>query len=195
MVTGGLGFIGSNFIKYIHDRYQDQIINVDAQTYAARNPLIESDKIIHERVNITDQAAIKELLHKYKPEHLVHLAAESHVCRSIAGPKDFVYSNTVGTWVLLEEWKNYAGRSKRMVYVSTDEVFGQLQTKNPSWTEESPLKPRSPYATSKAAGDMFARSYYETYGLDICITNCSNNFGPNQHKEKLIPRTIERLLA
>lgn len=196
MVTGGLGFIGSNFIQYIHKLYPfHDIINLDAETYAARTPLVNSKNIINERVNITDQAAVKEAFNKYKPEHLIHFAAESHVCRSISGPKDFIYTNSVGTWVILEEWKNYTGRNKRMIYVSTDEVFGELKNSEQPWTEQSPIKPRSPYAASKAAGDLYSRAYFETYGLNVCITNCSNNFGPNQHKEKLIPRTIERLLA
>lgn len=196
MVTGGFGFIGSNYIKLMHDLYPlHKIINVDSETYAARRPLVQSDRIINERASVTDQEAIRSLLNKHQPICLVHFAAESHVCRSITGPKDFIMSNSLGTWVMLEEWTKYAKKDQKMVYVSTDEVFGQLSDIEAPWTEESPLKPRSPYSASKAAGDLFARAYYETYGTNVCITNCSNNFGPNQHKEKLIPRTMERLLA
>lgn len=206
MVTGGMGFIGSNFVQYWLRKYpEDMIVVLDAFTYAAREMLHLEDsehlRLIIEKCDIRDQAAVQRALRQYCPEHVFHFAAESHVCRSITGPKDFVYTNALGTWNLLEEcrylWTTNGGSlaGKRFIHISTDEVFGQLGENDKPFHEGTQIKPRSPYAASKAASDLFALSYHETYGLDVIVTNCSNNFGPNQHEEKLIPKTILSLLA
>lgn len=205
LITGGCGFIGSNLLRYWLRNYQDDlIINVDALTYAARPAWVEEllneqpelqQNLINERINIQDQNALSRVMRKYEPDHVIHLAAESHVCRSIAGPHDFIHTNIVGTFNLLEEFKSSRkGKDGRFLYVSTDEVFGQLTEHEPKFFEGTPIKPRSPYAASKASGDLLVQAYYETYGLNTVITNCSNNYGPNQHEEKLIPRTISRFM-
>lgn len=194
LVTGGSGFIGSNFIKYwLKNHPTDIIINYDSQTYAARPKLVDDDNVVHIKGCVTDLKLLSHVLGEYKPDVLVHMAAESHVCRSIDGPLEFFKSNATGTYMVLEAWRKY-DRSKRIVYVSTDEVFGELGYEESPWNEWAKLDPRSPYAASKAAGDMMAMAYFHTYGMNICITNCSNNFGPNQHHEKLVPRTIQLLL-
>lgn len=204
MITGGFGFIGSNLVRYWLDKYPDDfIINVDAKTYAARpefllNYIEEHEmqsRIVHEQINIRDQNAVARLIRLYEPDHVLHLAAESHVCRSIAGPSEFIHTNIVGTFNLLEEFKgSNKGKTGRFVYVSTDEVFGELEPNEPAFNESLPLLPRSPYAASKAAGDLLAMAYHDTYGLNVSVTNCSNNFGPNQHEEKLLARTIMKFL-
>lgn len=200
MVTGGSGFIGSNLLKHLVKKYpKDQIVNVDAFTYAARPSLLSSEEKAHVhtiKVNLQDQLAVKRLLEKEQPDHIFHLAAESHVCRSISGPKDFVMTNIVGTWNLIEEarsvWSNDV-KNHRFVHVSTDEVFGQLGRKDRPFSESTPIAPRSPYAASKASSDHLVAAYHETYGINTIITNCSNNYGVNQHEEKLIPKTICRI--
>lgn len=205
LITGGFGFIGSNLLRYwLQNHQNDLIINVDSITYAARpqwvqellseNPHLRNN-LIHERINIQDQNAVARIMRTYEPDHIIHLAAESHVCRSIAGPHEFIHTNIVGTFNLLEEFKSSSkGKEGRFHYVSTDEVFGQLQLGEDPFNEKTPIKPRSPYAASKASGDLLVQAYHETYGLNTVITNCSNNYGPNQHEEKLIPRTISRFM-
>lgn len=201
LITGGLGFIGSNLIRYWMQKYpSDYIINLDSHTYAARPDFLQEflashpalqNRYTHERMDISHQLAVSKFMKRFQPDHVIHLAAESHVCRSIAGPRAFIHSNVVGTFNLLEEFKELWGRQggHRFHYVSTDEVFGELGPKG-KFSETTPLAPRSPYAASKACGDFLVNCYHETYGLDTVITNCSNNYGLNQHEEKLIPHTI-----
>lgn len=195
LVTGSSGFIGSNFIKHwLGQHPTDNIIAFDSETYAARRPLIQDDQIFRIRGCVTDQALLQRVLEEYRPDMMFHMAAESHVCNSIKGPVEFFKSNAMGTFTVLEAWRQY-DPTKRLVYVSTDEVFGELEMDDLPWIEESPVMPRSPYAASKAAGDMMAQAYFHTYGMNVCITNSSNNFGPNQHEEKLIPKTIYKLMT
>lgn len=201
MITGGFGFIGTNLVKYWREKYPaDEIVVLDAITYAADPKPVRSEKDDHIRecmVDIRDQAMVARALQQYVPDVLFHLAAESHVCRSIAGPKDFVTTNIVGTWNLLEEWRQLWASDPQhpFIHISTDEVFGQLQDEDQPWTENSAVTPRSPYAASKAASDLLALSYFETYAMPVIVTNCSNNFGRFQHEEKLIPASIKRMLA
>lgn len=193
IVTGGRGFIGSHLLLSLSRNFpRARFISLDAETYAARMPLYvkKPDNIIEEKVDIRDQLSLSRVYKKYEPDTTIHLAAESHVCRSITGPKDFATTNFMGTFNVLEEHR--AVRARRLLYVSTDEVFGEA--KESSFNENSPLAPRSPYAATKAAGDMLVKSYFHTYGMNVVIVNMSNNFGPNQHEEKLVPRTITHLL-
>lgn len=210
LVTGGHGFIGSHVVAHLLQNYSDRIINLDCNTYAARPAFLErllaqnpawAKRYVHVNADIRDQAAVSRVMREYLPHAVIHLAAESHVCRSIAGPKVFVDTNVVGTWNLLEEFRLSRGAyigspCFRFLFVSTDEVFGELPLDRPEWkfSESSPLAPRSPYAASKAAAEQMVLAYHHTYGLNTVITNCSNNFGPNQHEEKLIPRTLMALL-
>jgi dTDP-glucose 4,6-dehydratase len=194
LVTGGSGFIGSNFIKKIlENQPNDHIINMDVHTYAARPPLwfTPPSNLTEVREDIRDQDAVERVMKEYAPEIVYHFAAESHVCRSIRGPKAFVTTNVVGTFTLLQEFHKHCPRG-RFVHISTDEVFGQ--TLDGFFTEKSPMNPRSPYAASKAAAEMLVRSWIETYGTDAVIVNMCNIFGPNQHEEKLIPMTINRMI-
>lgn len=216
LVTGGSGFIGSNFIRFWFGQHpKDTIINLDAMTYAARPAHLE--QFLHEvkpigvgeyrfeRVDITNRWAVSKAMQRHKPDHVFHFAAESHVCRSILGPEAFVHTNVVGTFNLLEEFRELhklSPEGHRFVHISTDEVFGELPLDKfdmlgeeiPLFSETTPIAPRSPYAASKASSDLLAKCYAETYGLHTIIMNCSNNFGPNQHSEKLIPRTIQLIL-
>lgn len=201
-VTGGLGFIGSNFVRYWIKKYpDDKIVVMDAGTYAARPGYLKdvNDLFVMEWIDIRDQAALGKVFAKHRPDHIFHFAAESHVCRSISGPRDFVTTNIVGTFNLLEEFRalhkpDPACWPNRFIHVSTDEVFGQLGYGEPRFNEGSDIKPRSPYAASKAASDLLALSYHSTYGMSVTVTNCSNNYGPNQHEEKLIPSVIRSLM-
>lgn len=202
LITGGNGFIGSNLIKYwLFHHPEEQVVNLDCNTYAARpeylTPIVTrksiQERYHHELVDIRDHLAVARVMNKWKPHGVIHLAAESHVCRSIAGPKDFVMTNIVGTFHLLEEFRQL-DNGGRFLHVSTDEVFGELGPEDPPFYESTPLRPRSPYAASKAGSDMLVKSWVDTYLLNACLTNCSNNFGPNQHEEKLIPRTIQKIL-
>jgi dTDP-glucose 4,6-dehydratase len=199
MITGGLGFIGTNLVKYWRQYHpSDRIIVLDAETYAANQDVKAlKPKVEWERVDIRYQSAVARVMREYRPDLALHLAAESHVCRSIVGPRDFVTTNVLGTFNLLEEWKQLhdSDPTKPFVHVSTDEVFGELGPEDPPFTEQSPIRARSPYAASKAASDVLALAYWETYSLPVRVTNCSNNFGPHQHGEKLIPATIDRIAA
>lgn len=193
LVTGGLGFIGSNFVNYWRRTNPgDDIYILDAATYAARPvSFLKKDEFVW-RVDLRNFRATHGAFIASDPEVVVHFAAETHVCRSIKGPEDFVTTNVNGTFNLLEA----ARRAKfkgRFLHVSTDEVFGEISTGK--FHEEMPARPRSPYAASKAASDHLVQCYHHTYGMDTVITNCSNNFGPNQHPEKLVPRTIQRILG
>lgn len=202
LVTGGAGFIGSNFVRFLLKKEPEaNIINLDALTYAgSRENLKElpsSDRHTLVQGNICDENLLNDLLRKYQIDTIVHFAAETHVDRSIYGPGQFVETNIVGTFTLLEAARKYWLEEKksssddvRFHHISTDEVFGSLTEGEPSWTEEIPYAPNSPYAASKAASDHLVRSYGHTYGLPFTLTNCSNNYGPYQFPEKLIPLMI-----
>lgn len=201
VVTGGAGFIGSHVVREFVNKYPDyHVLNLDALTYAGN---LENLKDIEDRPNytfvkldITDFVALRALFQEVRPDAVIHLAAESHVDRSITDPTSFVMTNVVGTVNLLnaakEIWDgNYEG--KRFHHVSTDEVYGTLGDTG-LFTEETSYDPHSPYSASKAASDHFVRAYQDTYGLPIVITNCSNNYGPNHFPEKLIPLCIHNVL-
>lgn len=196
LVTGGAGFIGSNFVLYMLQQHPDyQIVNVDALTYAGN---LENLKSIDNHPNytfvkadITDVTAMDELISQ-GVDVVVNFAAESHVDRSILEPEVFVKTNVLGTQVLLDAAKKYS--ITKFVQVSTDEVYGSLGATG-LFTEETPLAPNSPYSASKAGGDLLVRAYHETFGLPVNITRCSNNYGPYQFPEKLIPLMISRALA
>src|ERR1043165_1166179 len=204
LVTGGAGFIGANFVVATVAHTGEELINLDKLTYAGnvRNlDELRGDRR-HQFVqgDIADRALVRRLLATHRPRAIVHFAAESHVDRSIAGPAEFVQTNVVGTWALLEEtraWWESAGRDPafRFLHVSTDEVYGSLGPKDAAFTEETPYAPNSPYAASKAAADHMVRAYQHTYGLPTLTTNCSNNYGPRQYPEKLIPLVIRNALA
>lgn len=203
LVTGGLGFIGSNFIRYVLGEHEDTIVNMDAETYAA-NPQnlgfisgIEgsqtgrqySSRYVYWKGDICDQSMVHELLMTYRPDVIVHFAAESHTSRSIHDPVCFVRTNVLGTQVLLEEVRRIGGI--HFHHVSTDEVFGELPLdRDMKFNEFSRYRPRSPYAASKAGADHLVRAYHETYGLPVTISNCCNNYGRFQMPEKVIPRFI-----
>lgn len=197
LVTGGAGFIGSNLIRYIlENRPDDRVINLDGLTYAGNlESLAEfTDEPRHEFVHcdINDVAKLDEIMPK--ADVVLHLAAESHVDRSIHDPSLFLNTNIIGTQCMLDAAKRH--NIKRFVYVSTDEVYGELplDDKSKLFTESTPLAPNSPYAVSKTGGDMLARAYHHTYGMNIGITRCSNNFGPYQFPEKVIPLFVNNLL-
>ena len=202
LVTGGAGFIGSNFIRFLLKMEPEvKIINLDALTYAGSQENLKElpspDHHILIQGNICDGALLQNLLRKYQIDTIVHFAAETHVDRSIYGPGQFVETNIVGTFTLLEAARNYwldenkaSSNDIRFHHISTDEVFGSLTEGQPSWTEETPYAPNSPYAASKAASDHLVRSYGHTYELPYTLTNCSNNYGPYQFPEKLIPLMI-----
>lgn len=205
MVTGYAGFIGSNFVKQlVKNKDVTQVIGVDCFTYAARpnyihNFLEESGlgyKFTKVYQDLSDDYKLVDMIHFMRPDVIFHLAAETHVCNSIKGPRDFLNSNVVATFNLLEAFRKVYGSNSKEVFhhVSTDEVYGELGLSDPAFTEKTPYNPRSPYAATKASSDMLVKSYAETYGLNTRITNCTNNFGPNQHEEKLVPRTIKHVL-
>ncbi|AMR79530.1 dTDP-glucose 4,6-dehydratase [Cupriavidus nantongensis] len=207
LVTGGAGFIGANFVlEWLRHEGADAVVNVDKLTYAGnRNSLAALDgdvRHVFVQADICDGAAVTALLHAYRPRAIVHFAAESHVDRSIAAPGDFVQTNVVGTFRLLEaalaHWRELdtpARNAFRFLHVSTDEVFGSLAPADPPFTEASRYQPSSPYSASKAASDHMVRAYHHTYGLPVLISNCSNNYGPLQFPEKLIPMIITGALA
>lgn len=198
LVTGGAGFIGGNFVQYMVSKYPDyDIWNLDALTYAGdltKHRNFEKKKNYRfVKADISDREAIMKLFEKEKFNYIVHFAAESHVDRSITDPGIFVQTNVVGTQVLLDAAKEI-GISK-FVHVSTDEVYGELDFDPTTFfSEETPLKPNSPYSASKASSDFLVRAYHETYGLPVNTTRCSNNYGPYHFPEKLIPLTISRVL-
>jgi dTDP-glucose 4,6-dehydratase len=201
LVTGGAGFIGSNFVASTIAAIGEPVVTLDKLTYAGslRNlePLRGDERHVFVKGDIGDRQLVKDLLKKYQPRAIVHFAAESHVDRSISGPAPFIETNVVGTFSLLEESRSYSEKSKafRFVHVSTDEVYGSLGADDPPFTETTPYAPNSPYAASKAAADHLVRAYHHTYGLPTLTTNCSNNYGPYQFPEKLIPLTIRNALA
>ncbi|QQK03370.1 MULTISPECIES: dTDP-glucose 4,6-dehydratase [Burkholderia] len=206
LVTGGAGFIGANFVLDWLRQSDEAVLNVDKLTYAGNLRTLQSldgsPKHVFARVDICDGAALRALFDEHKPRAVVHFAAESHVDRSIHGPADFVQTNVVGTFALLEAARAYwndldaAGKGAfRFLHVSTDEVFGSLSSTDPQFSETTPYAPNSPYSATKAGSDHLVRAYHHTYGLPTLTTNCSNNYGPYQFPEKLIPLMIANALA
>jgi dTDP-glucose 4,6-dehydratase len=201
LVTGGAGFIGSNFVLAAVAKHGEKVVNLDKLGYAGslRNVAALAGDARHLFVqgDICDRELLRNVLAEHRPRALVHFAAESHVDRSIHGPGEFVQTNVIGTFSLLEESRNYLEnhREFRFLHVSTDEVFGSLGEKDAAFTERSPYSPNSPYSASKAAADHLVRAYHHTYGLATLIANCSNNYGPRQLPEKLIPLLIHNALA
>ena len=201
LVTGGAGFIGSNFVLEWLAQERAPVVNLDKLTYAGNLSSLEAargnGRHAFVRGDIADDGTVGEIFARHRPRAVVNFAAESHVDRSIHGPAEFVRTNVVGTCVLLEGARSYwtalpdAGRRAfRFLHVSTDEVYGSLGPADPAFTETTRYAPNSPYAASKAASDHFVRAYHHTYGLPTLITNCSNNYGPRQFPEKLIPLMI-----
>lgn len=203
-VTGGLGFIGSAVVRHLIQKTDHSVLNIDKGTYAATEGSVasvsESDRYQLEKVDITDGAALRSVFERFEPDAVVHLAAESHVDRSIDGPGEFVTTNIVGTYELLQAMRTEAVRRDvldqvRFLHVSTDEVFGSLTLDAPAFDETTRYDPRSPYSASKASADHLVRAWQETYGLPTLITNCSNNYGPFHFPEKLIPLMILKALS
>ncbi len=206
LVTGAAGFIGANFVLAARRLGAARIINLDLLTYAGHPENLESLRGDRDHVfvqgDIGDEALVAKLLTGHKPAAIINFAAESHVDRSIHGPQAFIQTNIVGTHTLLASalsyWKGLAKDAQaafRFLHVSTDEVYGSLTPDAPAFTEEHPYQPNSPYAASKAAADHLVRAYRHTYGLPVLTTNCSNNYGPYQHPEKLIPLIIQNARA
>ena len=203
LVTGGAGFIGSNLInQLIGGAGIERLVNLDCLTYAGYLGNLEEvagrPDYAFERVDLRDKAAVLEVVRRHGITHVLHLAAESHVDRSITGPGDFIQTNIVGTFNLLEACRAVWGptaatEGRRFHHVSTDEVYGSLGPTG-YFTEATPYAPNSPYSASKASSDLLVRAYHHTYGLPVVITNCSNNYGPRQFPEKLIPVVIQRVL-
>ncbi|OQW93987.1 MAG: dTDP-glucose 4,6-dehydratase, partial [Beggiatoa sp. IS2] len=205
LVTGGAGFIGSAVIRYLIQETDTTIINVDKLTYAGNleslTTVAHNPRYHFAAVDICNESAIRQVFAQYQPTALMHLAAESHVDRSIDGPADFINTNIFGTYTLLEVarsyWQNLDNQAKqqfRFHHISTDEVYGSLG-KTELFTENSPYQPNSPYSASKAASDHLVRAWHHTFKLPVVTTNCSNNYGPYQFPEKLIPLMILNALA
>lgn len=199
LVTGGAGFIGSSVIRHILNTTSNKVINIDNLTYAGNLESLElissNTNYFFEQADICDAGAIKRIFNKYQPDIVMHLAAESHVDRSIDGPSIFLQTNIMGTFNLLEQSREYFSSlnnndSFRFHHISTDEVYGDLHGTNDLFTENTPYSPSSPYSASKASSDHLVRSWGRTYGLPYVITNCSNNYGPYHFPEKLIPHII-----
>jgi dTDP-glucose 4,6-dehydratase len=203
LVTGGAGFIGSNLVRLLIQEKGATVINLDKLTYAG-NPeslvdLAEHERYHFEQVDLCDEAVLQEIFVRHQPDAVMHLAAESHVDRSIDGPGEFIQTNIVGTYNLLQAardyWRNLPeGNGFRFLHVSTDEVYGSLEPNALGFSETTPYDPHSPYSASKAASDHLARAWADTYGLPVLVTNCSNNYGPYQFPEKLIPVVILKCL-
>ena len=206
LVTGGAGFIGANFVLSTIAATGESIVNLDKLTYAGNlenlDALAGDPRHVFVKGDIADRGLLRRLLAEHRPRAMVHFAAESHVDRSIEGPAEFIQTNVVGTFSLLEETRAWWGALPagdkerfRFLHVSTDEVYGSLAPADPAFKETHPYAPNSPYAASKAASDHLVRAYHHTYGLPVLTTNCSNNYGPRQHPEKLIPLMIANALA
>jgi len=207
LITGGAGFIGSNFVRYLLSVEPGvRIVNLDALTYAGNlanlTDLPAPDRHVFIRGNVCDDSLVRRLLREYDIDTIVHFAAETHVDRSIYGPSQFIQTNIVGTFTLLEAVKQFWVDEKafsledvRFHHISTDEVYGSLGPEDPPFSETTPYAPNSPYAASKASSDHLVRAYGHTYGLPVSISNCSNNYGPHQYPEKLIPLVILNALG
>ena len=198
LLTGGCGFIGSAVVRHLIRATDHTVVNVDRMTYAASKDALEeaagADRHVLVEADVADLAAMQQIFATHRPDSVMHLAAESHVDRSIDGPAVFIQTNIVGTFTLLEAARAYwaglppeASRSFRFHHISTDEVFGALQAGDPPFTEATPYDPRSPYSASKAASDHLVRAWYHTYGFPAFVTNTTNNYGPWHFPEKLIP--------
>ncbi|TAL07216.1 MAG: dTDP-glucose 4,6-dehydratase [Verrucomicrobia bacterium] len=203
LITGGAGFIGSNLIHHVIGQSGvAKLVNLDCLTYAGHLANLETvsthPKYVFEQVDLRDKSETCRVVEQHQITHVMHLAAESHVDRSITGPGDFIHTNVVGTFNLLEAcrafWSRNTHPATRFHHVSTDEVYGSLGATG-LFTEATPYAPNSPYSASKASSDMLVRAYHHTYGLNTVITNCSNNYGPFQFPEKLIPVVIQSVLA
>lgn len=201
LITGGAGFIGSAVVRYVINHTEDSIINVDKLTYAGNLASLanvaDSPRYVFEQVDICHRAELERVFAQYQPDAVMHLAAESHVDRSIQGATDFIQTNIVGTYLLLEVVRQYfttlpetKKSNFRFLHISTDEVYGDLSAQDEPFSESSPYAPSSPYSASKASSDHLVRAWQRTYGLPTLITNCSNNYGAYQYPEKLIPRMI-----
>ncbi|MDF3125768.1 dTDP-glucose 4,6-dehydratase [Rheinheimera sp. 1928-s] len=206
LVTGGAGFIGSAVVRHVINQTDDSVVNIDKLTYAGNvnsvATVADSNRYLFECADICDAAAMRVLFDKHQPDVVMHLAAESHVDRSIDGPAAFIETNIVGTYVLLETarqyWKDLPEERKaafRFHHISTDEVYGDLHGTDDLFTETTPYAPSSPYSASKASSDHLVRAWQRTYGLPVIVTNCSNNYGPYHFPEKLIPLIILNALA
>lgn len=194
LVTGGYGFIGGNFIRFLRENYPDSyIVNIDKNGYASNKKYIKKLCDEEHTIDLKDSLFLENIFLKQDAfDYIFHFAAESHVDNSISGPSVFVESNVLGTQNLLECYRKISPRS-RFVHISTDEVYGHLAWNDDPFTEETPIAPRSPYSASKASSDLLCLAYIETYNLDISITRCCNNYGPNQHHEKFLPTIINAL--
>lgn len=206
LVTGGAGFIGSAVIRYLLEHTHDEVANVDKLTYAGNLESLDSvensSRYTFYQIDICNRAALDAVFAEFKPEAVMHLAAESHVDRSIDGPGEFVQTNIVGTYSLLEAARHYWNdlpfgekQNFRFHHISTDEVFGDLEGKSNLFTEDTPYAPSSPYSASKASSDHLVRAWHRTYGLPVLVTNCSNNYGPYHFPEKLIPHIVLNALS
>lgn len=206
LVTGGAGFIGSAMIRHIITHTSDSVINIDKLTYAGNleslNSIANHPRYTFQQIDICSQEQVRQVFNTFKPDAIMHLAAESHVDKSINGPSEFIQTNIIGTYNLLENARIYWNslpttlrQSFRFHHISTDEVFGDLEHDGDFFTETTPYAPSSPYSASKASSDHLVRAWHRTYGLPTLITNCSNNYGPSQYPEKLIPVAILNALA
>ena len=202
LVTGGLGFIGSTAIKMILSKTHDEVLNIDKHSYASMPEALDlvesSSRYSFLKIDIVQYELTKKVIADYAPDVILHLAAESHVDNSINSPKEFIESNIIGTYNLLqaanELWTDEDRLNKKFIHVSTDEVYGSLEQNEAPFTESTKYSPNSPYSASKASSDMLARAWYKTFGIPVIITNCSNNYGPWQFPEKLIPVVIKKAL-
>lgn len=205
-ITGGAGFIGSALVRYLINDTNNRVVNIDKLTYAGNLESLASvsgsDRYHFEQADICNGEKMVELMQKYQPDAIMHLAAESHVDRSIDGPAVFIETNVIGTYQLLEAargyYKSLEGKKRdgfRFHHISTDEVYGDLEPSDPAFTETNSYEPSSPYSASKASSDHLVRAWHRTYGLPVLVTNCSNNYGPYHFPEKLIPRMILNALS